>query len=176
MISGVGSFEYMHRTGHSRKIAVLTLANFFATTFTHSQWHISPLFVLITSFPSVGHRPSPYWFDWTKYICAVSLSLSPPSFPSILLFYFSEPPRFCGLSFFVNRKFEFKYYYTVALSSGAKKKKRNAVIARSFFFFFASGLCLSITCLHYLYFHLSFFEYRKKLFCPGFHIWLDCCH
>ena len=94
-------------------------------------------------------------------MCCLSLS-----FPSLFSFnfivLFSEPSRFCGLSFFVNRKFEFKYYYTVALSSGAKKKKRNAVIARSFFFFFASGLCLSITCLHYLYFHLSFFEYRKN--------------
>lgn len=42
---------------------------------------------------------------------------------SIFLNCFLEPPRFAGF-LFVNRKFDFKYYYTVALSSGAKKKNK----------------------------------------------------
>jgi hypothetical protein len=111
---------YMHRKGHPQKCLCLRWP-FCCHFHTHSHSDISPLNPLLLFlkiiFP-VGQLPFWYWFHWTKYIYMPFFF-----FPHHFFYCFLKSLVMWVSFFFVNRKFEFKYYYTVALSSGAKKNK-----------------------------------------------------
>jgi hypothetical protein len=111
---------YMHRKGHPQKCLCLRWP-FCCHFHTHSHSDISPLNPLLLFlkiiFP-VGQLPFWYWFHWTKYIYMPFFF-----FPHHFFYCFLKSLVMWVSFFFVNRKFEFKYYYTVALSSGAKENK-----------------------------------------------------
>ena len=124
IISGVGSFLNIC-IGQGTPRNVCAYAGHFVATFTLTHTVTFPPNPFLLFFFSFENHFS-WWsttrfgIDFTEistYICLPYLSLP------IFFYCFSEIPSFCGFLFFVNRKFEIKYYYTVALSSGAKKNK-----------------------------------------------------